>query len=116
LRGDWGVDFVATAGGQRGLAAIQFAFTLASAPNPNFITGAPTANCPGTSADPTAAPGQLCVYRTESGNTSDSDGCLAKAGGTWTCGEADKMGVTVSVAAAGAGRTHDVGTWAVTAP
>jgi hypothetical protein len=115
LRGDWGVDFVATAVGQSGLAAIQFAFTLASPPNPNFITGPPTANCPGTSENPTAAPGQLCVYRTESGNTSAS-GCLAKAGGTWTCGEADKMGVTVSVVATGAGRTFDVGTWAVTAP
>ncbi|HET9678449.1 MAG TPA: hypothetical protein VFP21_13205 [Solirubrobacterales bacterium] len=56
------LDFVAE-------SSISFPIPLAAAPTVNVITpgGGPTANCPGTSAAPAAASGNLCIF--ETGNT-----------------------------------------------
>jgi hypothetical protein len=54
-------------------APISYQFPLASPPSLNVIPigGGGTPACPGSSANPQAAPGQLCVYQTrnDSGTT-----------------------------------------------
>ena len=46
------------------MGEISFGFRFASAPTPHFIElgTAPPPECPGTSLDPEALPGHLCVY------------------------------------------------------
>jgi hypothetical protein len=46
------------------LSEISFGFQFASAPEPHFIEfgGTPPPECPGTSLEPQALPGHLCVY------------------------------------------------------
>jgi hypothetical protein len=48
------------------VVSLSYQFPLASSPTINVIAvgGASTASCPGTAADPQAAPGNLCVYQT----------------------------------------------------
>jgi hypothetical protein len=47
-----------------GFSEISFGFSFASAPVPHFIEvdSTPPPECPGTSRDPQALPGHLCVY------------------------------------------------------
>ena len=49
-----------------GMSEISFGFTFATAPVPHFIEVDATAppECPGTSLEPEALPGHLCVYET----------------------------------------------------
>jgi hypothetical protein len=116
LRGTWGAAAVATAAGQPLFAPFTFQFPLASAPaapSTNIIFGnASTPTCPGTSANPEAFPGQLCVY-VRSSNTSVV--CIF-AGGTGTCGSGDSFGATVFAISLDTGPFFARGTWAVTAP
>jgi hypothetical protein len=119
LTGTFGIEFAATAINQRGSSAISFPFRLATAPaapSANFIPqgGASTTNCPGTHANPTALPGNLCVYETFGLNIATR--CIAQTGTSYACGLADTYGSSVFIHAAGAGQTSSVGTWAVTAP
>ncbi len=53
-----------TSGGSSAAQGVSFAHPLASAPRAHVIPprADPTADCPGTVADPRAARGQLCVY------------------------------------------------------
>ncbi len=120
LTGTYAIDFPSSSAGQEGISAISFPIPLASAPvavNANIIPagGAATTNCPGTSANPTALAGQLCVYEVFQNNISTR--CMAKVGSSWSCGLADVFGTTMYATSAGAvTRTVSVGTWAVTAP
>jgi hypothetical protein len=114
LRGTFGVFFAATGLGQYSMSPLSFQFPLASAPAPNVILagGAPTANCPGSPASPTAAPGQLCLYETATSNivsqfiVRNSDGNLGS----------DAFGASLVVTNNVAGQASAYGTWAVTAP
>ena len=117
LRGSYAVAFTAAAGGDRSTSAISFGFTLPSAPVANFIAagGASTTACPGTSANPQAARGQLCVYETSSTNVS-ADRCIAKTGSGYVCNAADPYGTSVWLTSTAAGATVSVGSWAVTVP
>jgi hypothetical protein len=116
LIGSYGVDLAAASVSDHGLSTFSFHPPLASAPNANIIEagGAPTANCPGSSANPLAAPGQLCIYETLAMNVGSR--CVASTGASYACGAADAHGAGVAVQAAGAGRLVSVGAWAVTAP
>jgi hypothetical protein len=62
----WGEQFNSTVVPAGSLAArilISFPVPLSVAPTPNYVKkGAPTAACPGSVEEPTAAPGQFCVY------------------------------------------------------
>jgi hypothetical protein len=83
-----------------------------SAPNANFIIGAtPTANCPGSVANPQAAAGQLCAYTNGCGNTTLQ--CFA--GGTG-CGSGMTSSAFISLSITGAGTVNCFGSWALTAP
>lgn len=64
LQGSFGIDFVAAGANNEGISTFSFSPRLASAPTTNLIIsgGSSTMNCPGTAADPQAAPGHLCLY------------------------------------------------------
>jgi hypothetical protein len=114
--GTYGIDFVASVAGTGGPSAISFPLPLASAPTPQVIAagGAPTTNCPGSSANPTAAAGQFCVYESSSVNVSSR--CVSQVASGWSCGAASAFGGVVWISATAAGRAYSVGTWAVKAP
>ena len=120
LKGTYAIDFPAAGAGQEGTSAISFPIPLASAPSADFANiipagGAATANCPGSSASPSAAAGNVCVYEANAVNIASR--CMAGVAGAWSCGAAAPFGTTMWVTATAAGsRTVSVGTWAVTAP
>jgi hypothetical protein len=43
-------------------SASSFGFILAAKPVPHYITGGPTAQCPGSKTNPQAQSGHLCLY------------------------------------------------------
>jgi hypothetical protein len=87
-----------------------FVFPLASKPTVHFIAPGtqPPTECPGTSDDPQAAPGHLCVYATQ-GNS----GVSIVNPETSITPDASRRGFTVFDNFAG---SSTAGTWAVTAP
>ena len=117
MKGNWSIGgFPATAANQYVWTAFSFPLMLASAPaapDANFITGASTANCPGTHSNPQAAAGQLCVYATSCANANLQ--CIGP-GSTGFCDSADPYGAYIYWQTAGAGQVYCYGTWAVTAP
>ncbi len=120
LRGNYGLNFMADAAGHNGLSPFSFGETLAVAPTAiaaNFIQegGAPTANCPGSAANPQAAPGHLCVYE-QLGSNVAADRCVVRMGGNFNCNTADRHGAAVFVESVAAGNMASQGSWAVTIP
>jgi hypothetical protein len=116
LRGTWGAGAVATALGQHIAAPFTFQFPLASAPAApaaNIIFGANTPACQGTFANPTALPGQLCVYVRVTVNSRNF--CIIAPGNN-QCGSSHSFGAGVIFESADAGEFIAYGTWAVTAP
>jgi hypothetical protein len=114
MTGVWAETFIATGGGQFGYAPLSFPLPLtnpAASPNANFITGAPTTNCPGSAASPQAAVGQLCAYTTTCNATLQ---CFAVDGGF--CGSVVTRGATLSLQSTAAGTVNCFGSWAVTSP
>jgi hypothetical protein len=100
--------------------AISFPFPLASAPTPNIISvgGSSTTECPGSLADPTAAPGNLCAYLGVRQNVINGRPRLCDLEGN-NCGTpdgADRNGAVVEVVGDADGVFYVSGTWAVTAP
>jgi hypothetical protein len=115
IRGNYSADMTAAGADSRTTSAISFGYLLASAPVARFIpSGAalPT-GCSGTSSNPGASPGFLCVF--ESSRSNINTACIARTTG-YTCGAADRMGATVFARSSAAGTAYSVGTWAVTAP
>jgi hypothetical protein len=112
LRGHYHVEAYSGSGGGTGGdvgGGYSYLFSLPSTPTPHFIAdGAiPPAQCPGTAANPQAAPGHLCVY--ESGNHNNN---LVEIGSG-----SDKYGFGVLVyASTGVSSEWSIGSWAVTAP
>ena len=97
---------------------ISFGFTMATAPVGHMILSgaAPNASCPGTVANPQAAPGHLCVYEAVRTNMSDgfpvvfdpsspSDSSPTR----WGAGIWGQSG-------AGTSESWSYGTWAATSP
>jgi Collagen triple helix repeat (20 copies) len=104
-------------------AAISFGIALASAPtNVEYLgmSAAPTTNCPGSAASPSATAGSLCVYATTEDNE-ETASFLAIENLKGTHGAASRLGAFVVFEAAGElepeqGKLRDFGTWAVKAP
>jgi hypothetical protein len=107
-----GVYTATASGAETNFANITFQERLASAPAGNFRAAgsAPTANCPGTAANPTAAAGQLCVY--EGGNVTNPFLCFFTS--TNGCGAPAAFGSNMAFSSSATG--YSIGTWAVTAP
>ena len=89
-------------------SAISFAIPLAAAPTFNSRTpGAPPdATCPGSAAQPEAAPGNACFYETNIVNTT----------GVLEFRNPGRFGVSFFTPVAGPGSYLARGRWAVTAP
>src|SRR5436190_861375 len=67
LTGTFAIEFNAAAASGRGISAVSFPIPLSVASSHvEFVPvgGPPTANCPGSSGNPTAAPGSFCAYET----------------------------------------------------
>jgi hypothetical protein len=97
--------------GFRPTAPISYQFPLASPPSLNVIPigGGGTAACPGSSADPQAAPGQLCVYQTRNDSGTPLVVFNQIAGG--------RFGAVLFASVVGPSTDFEFdGTWAVTAP
>jgi hypothetical protein len=115
LRGTFAIEYNAAGVGDRGISAVSFAIPLAVAPAVELhdVGAAPTANCPGTSDNPQAAPGKFCAYATFANQVGFK--CIAKTGSSYTCGHADQYGTSVFIDSSAAGQVSFVGSWAVTA-
>jgi hypothetical protein len=84
-------------------SSISFAIPLAAAPNAQVVTS-PTAHCPGSTSNPTAASGQLCVYQVVKSNAN-----------TPGFEDVTKYGAGIFLpTAAGASYDYLTGVWAVT--
>jgi hypothetical protein len=118
LRGRFEATGVATAANGTATGAISFGAQLPSAPARNIVLSGTTTQCPGTVADPEAAPGQLCIYvgdRVNNG-TIETITDSATPGGLPTVGGTSRQGAGVVVVSAGVGTFGARGSWAVTAP
>lgn len=116
LRGAYGAIGHAQAGIERFGTAISFGIPLASAPSPHFIVSGegPTSACPGSTAAPSAEPGNLCIYEAQSVNVLGAgyeNPVTGETGSTVEAFGAEVVGLTLS-----AGNYDESGSWAVTAP
>jgi hypothetical protein len=113
LRGVWNLGDTAAAANSFVENDIPFEYQFASAPTANFIPfgGTPPAACPGTAANPQAAPGNLCVYEVNRGNVSTRFVCSASV-----CPGATRWGAYVTTKSAAPGDFWARGTWAATSP
>jgi hypothetical protein len=114
LRGWFNLDTVAAAASQINGGSISFGFNLASAPTVQLVPvgGPTTAQCGGSVAAPSAAPGYLCLYESSLTNVAS----LAVCNSVGTCGpSADSFGGELFANSTAAGRFFADGAWAVTA-
>lgn len=123
LRGWFNLDTVATSGnaGQFNGGTISFGSQLPAAPTVQILPvgGRPTAQCPGTVANPAAAPGYFCLYQSSQSNVSSFAVCgsASPPGCPTTTPTADPFGAEIFVHSTGGNnRFYTDGTWAVTAP
>jgi hypothetical protein len=114
IKGAYALEYLAAAAIEPGRVAISFGASLPAAPAASFIPQgvAATAECPGSAANPTAAPGHLCVYEGYGANVKWQQ--VIKPS-TFATG-ADPFGAGIWMAAKSSGAVVSQGTWAVTAP
>jgi hypothetical protein len=100
--------------GQFAIDVVSYQFPLPEVPSEHYLPpGAPsTPECPGSTDDPLAAPGQLCVYSEARGGVQTT-----YSGDGINFDKKDLFGFAVNVVSSGtANPFYDVGSWAVTAP
>jgi hypothetical protein len=114
IKGTYAAVYVANQADILGRVAFSFGASLPAAPAVSFIPqgGAATADCPGSAANPKAAPGHLCVYEGVGMNVKNQ---LVIRPSANTSG-ADPFGAGVQVVSKSMGGVLSQGTWAVTAP
>lgn len=97
--------------------ALTFALSLASAPTPNVMPAgtAGDAECPGSHADPGAAPGQLCLYQAPTGATGELV-VFDPTNAPFGTGTASRFGAGLRLVDPGPGTASTTGSWAVAAP
>ena len=117
VRGSYAVTEAGAAAGNYMIDGISFGFRMSAAPAPHMLQAGspPSAECPGTAADPQAAAGHLCVYESGSGNVAEAGVCNPASGGC-SIGSANTQGAAVYAYATAAGQAYEMGTWAATAP
>jgi hypothetical protein len=100
--------------GELNWTSISFIYALASAPTGHVIPegGTPLAECPGTSTNPQANAGNLCIYEGAHLNRSGPTIFNPATGGIGTT----RWGAGLTISAPAAGRSYSYGTWAVTSP
>ncbi len=108
LKGVYGLDDNASAAGQDYAHFVSYGTPFASALQAELVSGAPTASCPGSSTNPTAKPGFLCLYPQGSINVASE--AIITGGGF------EKLGFEYRADSQAAGDIVAAGTWAATAP
>ena len=99
--------------------AITFGFALSAPPVAHFIrAGVRTPpGCSGTSENPGAAPGHLCVFEVSHINVNDESSDVYDPSRLGGAGAASRFGgVVFTTSSESSGNIEDSGTWAVTAP
>lgn len=116
LRGRWEAGSGNPAGNQVSDTAtdsISFGAQLASPPARTIVMNPPgPAQCPGTVADPQAAPGNLCIYVGDRVNAQLIDTIVDGNG----VGQTSRQGAGIVVVSSAAATFGARGSWAVTAP
>jgi S-layer homology domain len=114
ITGHFAASGVASAVVQRADSAISFPIPFAAAPTPHIILpgGASTAACPGSFANPQAAPGQFCLYEVQRTNIANGE-CVFT--GNSNCDVATEHGGIFHANSQAAGSFFVNGTWAATA-
>jgi hypothetical protein len=108
VRGHWAAG-LASAGSA--YVAVSFLFEFAAPPTFNYVSGSgsPPAGCSGgTNTNPTAQPGNLCIY--SSGSRVNTAGALDNHG------PPSAFGAVFSVGSTSSGAFSDGGAWAATSP
>jgi hypothetical protein len=116
LRGIFNLDGEVPASGNWIGGSISFGAKLSRPPAIQVIpvNGPPTANCPGSALDPSAAPGILCIYQiTHSAQVDKFSVCDLNC---VTEGFASPWGAEIFLSSKASGRVFVDGSWAVTAP
>lgn len=82
----------------------------ATLPEVHWVTGGPTAQCPGSDTEPKAAPGQLCIYKHELvGSTEPTSGSVGSE-----LSPDGRSGQTLEFINSGTGELYGWGSWALT--
>jgi hypothetical protein len=124
LRGEFGIYGVGHVdnGIEAASESISFPIALATAPNTKVVqngTASLPPDCPGTAADPAAAPGWLCVYENRAQNQRTGNYPSVSAPGSGFSPSAGRFGATLVLQGQAGGAEWfywSEGTWAVTAP
>ena len=102
--------------------SVSFQIPLASAPSVKVVqqgTASAPPECPGTAANPTAAPGWLCIYENRAQNQRSGSYPSVVAPGSGFSPSASRFGASLIVHGQASGTDWfywSEGTWAVTAP
>jgi hypothetical protein len=107
VRGNWAGGSSASG---TAYESISFGFTFASPPTFHYVAGpgsVPAGCAGGTSANPTAQPGNLCLY---------SNGFPQNTAGAVVTGAANAWGTLFTVSSEKPGIFFDGGSWAATSP
>jgi len=112
--GQWAAISTATAAGQTFATAISIPIPLAAAPAVHFIAenSAPPAGCSGSVENPSAEPGNLCVFVRL---LSEAQFLFMYDSQTNSVEAAGGTGTTLAFESTKAGTTQALGTWAVSA-
>jgi hypothetical protein len=115
MRGEFSLSYSASTNLDQGTSSVSFPRPLPSAPGVNIIRlgDPPTANCPGSAANPQAAPGHLCIYERQRNNVAFMQVFDA---GNATPGFANTTGFTIHSIVSAVGSSFLYGRWAVTVP
>ncbi len=110
-RGSYAVDFTATAVNQHAYASISFPVPISGYLSVYFMdVGAPaTSACPGSSGNPTAAAGNVCIYEETSSSIANPSAFSMTFSST-------TVGAVLYIESTGPGHTWTRGIWAATAP
>jgi len=107
VRGSWAGGSSATG---TAYESISFGFTFASAPTFHYVHGVlsvPAGCAGGTANNPTAQPGNLCLY---------SNGFPLNTAGAVVTGAPNAWGALFTVSSEAPGAFNDGGSWAATSP
>jgi hypothetical protein len=116
LRGVFGPGATALGAGDGAQETMSFGFSLLTFPTVHYIAfgNTPPAECPGSTNQPQAQPGHLCLFEARRGNLA-GDPCVFNPISD-TCQQSAVRGFGVAIQAAGSGDFWAQGSWAVTAP
>jgi hypothetical protein len=114
LRGAYFVGSSSADGNELATGQISFPIQLAGSPVAHFVRvdSVPPSACGGTAAQPTAAPGHLCVYEARQSQAEEHRVLDPLSGES---GRVRAWGAALSVRSIRGGDVYSAGTWAVTA-